>query len=168
MQPAAEVPALALSCRPLASGQSGPTGGMGRTPWAALSGPELPVKGGRFPAPPSWRLFLPSGCRTFWARCWTRWITCTTWISSTGERVARPLPGGGASQSSVRRGQAHGREGQPDEGGPCSSRSTSQTQRECHPLHDPPQAHQGWEVLKCKEKSRQQHPRPPGMPRPSC
>lgn len=28
---------------------------------------------------------FPSGCRTCWARCWTRWSTCTNWTSSTGD-----------------------------------------------------------------------------------
>lgn len=34
---------------------------------------------------------LPSGCRSCWARCWTLWITCTNWTSSTGDQGARLL-----------------------------------------------------------------------------
>ena len=51
----------------------------------------------------------------------------TPWAALGGQAPPR----GGASQGSVRRGvgrQAHWKEGQPDKGGPCSSRSTSQTQ----------------------------------------
>lgn len=164
MQPAAEVPALALSCRPLASGPSGPTGGMGRTPWAALSGPELPVKGGRFPAPHPGVSSSPVAAEHAGPGAGRAGLPAP--LGSHPQVSGWPGPSRGVAPP--RAASAGGREGQPDEGGPCSSRSTSQTQRECHPLHDPPQAHQGWEVLKCKEKSRQQHPRPPGMPRPSC
>lgn len=80
-------------------------GGNGPDPMGCTERPRAACEGRALSGPPSWRLFLPSGCRTCWARCWTRWITCTTWISSTGERVARPLLGGGTSQSSVRRGE---------------------------------------------------------------
>ena len=157
--------------RPCLVKASGPTVGNGPDPMGCTEQPQAACEGWVLSGPPSWRLFLPSGCRTCWARCWTRWITCTTWTSSTGERVARPLPGvvpPRAASAGEGGGRPTGRRGSQTRAGPAPPGAPPRLKRECHPLHDPPQAHLGWEVLKCKERSRQQHPRPLGMPRLSC